>query len=185
MAKKRKYWEIGDYDKVLQCREYALSQFEKNEQEWASGLVLLTLGQFHYNIGNLNKALDLTKRGYAIHGRHDSKSFKSGFLYSLGFINLYLDNKKIAVNYLEKLNDYIKIAKKNAFTVSQIDSLLLLYYSYKLIQKDYDKYGPDAFEYSVIEEYGQDISSTFLLNKEADMIRQRILEGRELYNCLN
>jgi hypothetical protein len=53
------------------------------------------------------------------------------------------------------------------------------------LQRDFNEYDSDAFKYSVIEEYDQGVSSEFLLKKEADIIKQRILEGRALYNCLN
>mgnify|MGYP003128771977 CR=1 FL=1 len=50
------------------------------------------------------------------------------------------------------------------------------------LQADYDKYGPNAFEYSVIQEYPCDTSREILFEHEQRLIDEYLAEGKELYN---
>ena len=133
------YWEKGDYKQVLKDREYSLIKFEEIGQEWASGLVLLSLGDYHLHTSNFDKALELMNRGYKIHEEIGSVSFKSSFLYSLGLINFYLNEHLIAIDYFEKTLSHIREAKKNVFTLRKGYIILNLFYCYKVVGKKYDK----------------------------------------------
>jgi hypothetical protein len=51
----------------------------------------------------------------------------------------------------------------------------------KLLQEDFDKYGEEAFEWTILKEFGDEDKSVLLL-EEARTIQQFITEGAELYN---
>ena len=55
------------------------------------------------------------------------------------------------------------------------------YHPNKLLQEDFDKYGEEAFEWSVLKEF-EDEDKNNLLLEEARSIQQHIDEGVELYN---
>jgi hypothetical protein len=50
------------------------------------------------------------------------------------------------------------------------------------LQHDYDEYGADSFEFSIIQEYPCDTDSDILLEHEQQLIDEYISEGKELYN---
>ena len=50
------------------------------------------------------------------------------------------------------------------------------------IQHDYDKYGLDSFDFSVIQEYPCDTDSDILFEHEQRLIDKYLAEGKELYN---
>tara|TARA_R110002012_G_scaffold318931_1_gene538181 strand:- start:35 stop:661 length:627 start_codon:yes stop_codon:yes gene_type:complete len=51
----------------------------------------------------------------------------------------------------------------------------------KLLQEDFDKYGEQAFEWTILKEFEAEDKNTLLL-EEARTIQQFIAEGAELYN---
>ena len=51
----------------------------------------------------------------------------------------------------------------------------------KLLQEDFDKYGREAFEWTILKEFEAEDKNTLLL-EEARTIQQFIAEGAELYN---
>jgi hypothetical protein len=53
----------------------------------------------------------------------------------------------------------------------------------KLLQEDFDKYGEQAFEWSIMKEF-EDEDKSVLLLEEARTIQQFIAEGAELYNLM-
>ena len=53
----------------------------------------------------------------------------------------------------------------------------------KLLQEDFDKYGEEAFEWSIMKEFDSEDKSVLLL-EEARTIQQFIEEGAELYNLM-
>jgi len=50
------------------------------------------------------------------------------------------------------------------------------------LQHDYDEYGEDSFEFSVIQEYPCDTDSDTLFEHEQRLIDEYLAEGKELYN---
>jgi hypothetical protein len=50
------------------------------------------------------------------------------------------------------------------------------------IQVDYNKYGLDSFEFSVIQEYPCDTSREILFEHEQRLIDEYLAEGKDLYN---
>jgi len=114
-------------------------KFEEIGQEWSSGVVMLSLGDYHLHTKNFGKALELIDRGYKTHEEIGSVSFKSRFLYRLGLINFYLNEHLIAIDYFKKTLSHIREAKKNAFTESKGYIILNLFYCYKFVGKKYDK----------------------------------------------
>tara|TARA_R110001592_G_scaffold355160_1_gene655493 strand:+ start:86 stop:769 length:684 start_codon:yes stop_codon:yes gene_type:complete len=57
------------------------------------------------------------------------------------------------------------------------------YHKNKLIQEDFDKYGEEAFEWTILKEF-EDEDKSVLLLEEAKSIQQFITEGVELYNLM-
>jgi hypothetical protein len=57
------------------------------------------------------------------------------------------------------------------------------YHRNKLLQEDFDKYGEEAFEWTILKEFGDEDKSVLLL-EEARTIQQFITEGVELYNLM-
>jgi len=53
----------------------------------------------------------------------------------------------------------------------------------KLLQEDFDKYGEEAFEWTILKEFDDEDKNTLLL-EEARTIQQFITEGVELYNLM-
>ena len=53
----------------------------------------------------------------------------------------------------------------------------------KLLQEDFDKYGEQAFEWTILKEFEAEDKNTLLL-EEARTIQQFITEGVELYNLM-
>ena len=53
-----------------------------------------------------------------------------------------------------------------------------------IMQDDYNKYGPDAFEYSVLKELDPQAPKEELLREEKNYIIKFIKEDKELYNSL-
>ena len=51
----------------------------------------------------------------------------------------------------------------------------------KLLQEDFDKYGEQAFEWTILKEF-EDGDKSVLLLEEARSIQQFITEGVEIYN---
>ena len=57
------------------------------------------------------------------------------------------------------------------------------YHGNKLLQEDFDKYGEEAFEWTILKEFETEDKNTLLL-EEARTIQQFIVEGVELYNLM-
>ena len=53
------------------------------------------------------------------------------------------------------------------------------------LQSDYNKHGKEVFEFKVIEDLPSDTDRQILLEKEENIIRQYLVEGKTLYNKLN
>ena len=51
------------------------------------------------------------------------------------------------------------------------------------IQEDYNKYGLDAFEFKIIEEFPCDTQLEILERREQEEIKKRLSEGQNLYNA--
>ena len=52
------------------------------------------------------------------------------------------------------------------------------------LQEDYNKYGPDAFEFKIIKEFPSDTASDVLLKEEIKMITEYKQRGENLYNIM-
>ena len=52
------------------------------------------------------------------------------------------------------------------------------------LQEDYNKYGPDAFEFKIIKEFPPDTTSDILLKEEIKMITEYNQRGENLYNII-
>ena len=50
------------------------------------------------------------------------------------------------------------------------------------MQDDYNKYGPDAFEYSILKELDSQASEEERLREEKNYINEFLKEGKQLYN---
>ena len=50
------------------------------------------------------------------------------------------------------------------------------------MQEDYNKYGPEAFEYSILKELDPQASQEELLKEEKSFIEKFAKEGKKLYN---
>ena len=50
------------------------------------------------------------------------------------------------------------------------------------MQRDYDSYGLDSFEFEIIEEFPCNAQFSTLEKKEAQEIKTRLTEGQNLYN---
>jgi hypothetical protein len=57
------------------------------------------------------------------------------------------------------------------------------YHENKLLQEDFDKYGEEAFEWTILKEFGGDDKDALIL-EEARTIQQYIQDGVELYNLM-
>lgn len=53
------------------------------------------------------------------------------------------------------------------------------------LQADYDRYGMDAFEFEVLQEFPCDAASHILKEQEENLIISSVREGKELYNIYN
>jgi len=53
------------------------------------------------------------------------------------------------------------------------------------MQEDYNKFGLDAFEFKIIEEYPPDTQLKTLEKREQEEIRKRLSEGKNLYNIFH
>lgn len=57
------------------------------------------------------------------------------------------------------------------------------YHDNKPLQEDFNKYGEEVFEWTILEEFESDDKDTLLL-EEARTIQQYIQDGVELYNLV-
>jgi predicted GIY-YIG superfamily endonuclease len=92
---------------------------------------------------------------------------------------------------LNTSNGYIYIGETVAFarrTYQHKTRLKAGRHKNSLLQKDYDKHGPEAFEFAIIKEINKENFQTeeqlkeHLRTEEAKMILKEVDEGKELYN---
>jgi hypothetical protein len=106
--------------------------------------------------------------------------------YYLEYAKEYFQKLPAAVYKIEnKITGKIYIGQSTQYSVRWTQHRFKMRHGkHHCLQHDYDKYGIESFEFSVIQEYPCDTDSDTLLQHERRAINQYLAEGKELYNIL-